>query len=526
MQYFFIVILLTLLSTQTYAQYYQNLTIANSRALALGNAVTADPPGLDSVHYNPAGLYRAVEGKSRVELHLVYGPTPTFEFDTQWTGEYPDTNLPNFGCDTQCLLENPEPLETQTYKVSEFNSYTPYSGKSSASSLLPRGGAGTHVDAWDAVVGSATYVALRSGYALEQGAPGSFPRRESSTVDIVLAAPGFAKKVTNNLTLGFSIPLHYYGTEIVTSLRIPNLYLSLVSDVIESLCQDPFSVEACADDGSSLPTYDQLLEVQFEAEDKITPSINLGFLWEPLPWLTVGGVYQSEVRHELKGDFEITYDDSLQKIIETGLLNILPNSPNELSANGTDVGEVTISQVLPEHFSLGVSLKVTPKLKMNIDYKKTQFSEWQDFVLEFDRPTYLSAITGLVSGGPENSSSTPRGFANGSNWALGFEYQLRDALKLRFGYEYRPNTIPKENRTFAFPLGSTKILATGVGYNLPGRFDVDFVYAKIDSKQNIPVGSSYVTEWNPTEIYAAYPGYNLENRISIQMAILAVGYNW
>src|SRR3990167_5404223 len=38
------------------AQLAQNLTIGSPKAMALGNAVTADFVGIDSVHYNPAAL--------------------------------------------------------------------------------------------------------------------------------------------------------------------------------------------------------------------------------------------------------------------------------------------------------------------------------------------------------------------------------------------------------------------------------------------------------------------------------------
>lgn len=34
----------------------QNLTIGNAKALALANAVAADPSAIDSTHFNPAGL--------------------------------------------------------------------------------------------------------------------------------------------------------------------------------------------------------------------------------------------------------------------------------------------------------------------------------------------------------------------------------------------------------------------------------------------------------------------------------------
>ncbi|MFZ5604982.1 MAG: hypothetical protein ACOY7J_21210, partial [Pseudomonadota bacterium] len=47
-----------LLAPPATAALVENLTMGNAKALALGNAVTADPPGIDSIHFNPAGLAR------------------------------------------------------------------------------------------------------------------------------------------------------------------------------------------------------------------------------------------------------------------------------------------------------------------------------------------------------------------------------------------------------------------------------------------------------------------------------------
>lgn len=61
-----------------------SLTIGNARTLSLGNAVTADPPGIDSIHFNPAGLAR-LQGR---QAHLkVVGAT--FGIDLTF-GEYND----------------------------------------------------------------------------------------------------------------------------------------------------------------------------------------------------------------------------------------------------------------------------------------------------------------------------------------------------------------------------------------------------------------------------------------------------
>ena len=48
-------ILLSGCSTVTFAQLGQNLSV-DIRSLSMGNAVTADPPGISAVHFNPAGL--------------------------------------------------------------------------------------------------------------------------------------------------------------------------------------------------------------------------------------------------------------------------------------------------------------------------------------------------------------------------------------------------------------------------------------------------------------------------------------
>src|ERR1700759_3599512 len=46
-----------LLAPQARAALTENIAVSPV-AMSMGNAVTADPPGLDSIHFNPAGLAR------------------------------------------------------------------------------------------------------------------------------------------------------------------------------------------------------------------------------------------------------------------------------------------------------------------------------------------------------------------------------------------------------------------------------------------------------------------------------------
>ena len=59
---------LALFSKSASAQFTDNLSLGNPKALALGHAVTADPPGIDSVHFNPAGLARLKGQQTEVKL--------------------------------------------------------------------------------------------------------------------------------------------------------------------------------------------------------------------------------------------------------------------------------------------------------------------------------------------------------------------------------------------------------------------------------------------------------------------------
>ena len=48
-------IILSGCSGAAFAQLGQNLSV-DIRSLTMGNAVTADPPGISAIHFNPAGL--------------------------------------------------------------------------------------------------------------------------------------------------------------------------------------------------------------------------------------------------------------------------------------------------------------------------------------------------------------------------------------------------------------------------------------------------------------------------------------
>src|SRR3990167_10972732 len=57
-----------LMAGNAQAQLANDLTIGNPKAMAMGNAVTADSTGIDAVHYNPAALTKLKGRQSTIKL--------------------------------------------------------------------------------------------------------------------------------------------------------------------------------------------------------------------------------------------------------------------------------------------------------------------------------------------------------------------------------------------------------------------------------------------------------------------------
>ena len=515
------ILLATIINAQVaFGQSYQNLSIGNAKALALANAVTADPPTIDSLHFNPAGLYNSVPKGKTYSIQAILSPKPELTIGTQWTGEYPDANLFINDCNTECVLNNEQGFEMQRHTIEGFPTYIPGKGESERKNVFPRGGfiyKGERL-----AFGIGPYVTFGAGLETPANEEISFPKRKLAAINLVMAAPGIAIKVNEQLTIGGSIPIHYLGVLDDSRLRLPNLAIALLSEGIESLC-DVGSIEVCTEDGESIPLYDEAIAIIIEGEDRFTPSFNLGFLWSPLAWLSVGGVYQSKVDHIVEGDFEIRYHPSFIKLFQTGLLSGLPNAPQleEIPDNYVERGKSQVVQSLPRHISLGLSAQVTSKLKFNFDIKRTDFSIIDIGITKFDRPTFLAALSEVVNGTEPFTTTKPIGYRDGWNFSQGIEYLWSHSLSLRLGYEWRESVIPEGSRIISSPLGDTKVMSFGFKYSFNHDFHLEFAAANISSYQYIPSGTSFSNSWDPGQLYVTHPGYNLETNLESNVFILS-----
>ena len=121
-------------------------------------------------------------------------------------------------------------------------------------------------------------------------------------------------------------------------------------------------------------------------EKELAFGFNMGFLWEPTPWLALGMVYQSPVSMDMEGDYQWVNGDGWNEFIKPLSDNAVAGFVlDTIGIKGQPISEGTASldMTYPEHISMGVSLQLTPRFKVNVDYKFKAWSEWESIPVEF-----------------------------------------------------------------------------------------------------------------------------------------------
>jgi long-chain fatty acid transport protein len=136
--------------------------------------------------------------------------------------------------------------------------------------------------------------------------------------------------------------------------------------------------------------------------------------------------------------------------------------------------DASLTLVLPETLSLGVSHQLSPRLQLLADATWTRWSRYDELVVNFDDNT--------------PTSRSEQNWHNTWRLAIGGNYRLNDKWLLRAGYAHDPTPIPDaEHRSPRIPgttrnwvgLGSRVTLKKGMdldlglAYALPQTYDID-----------------------------------------------------
>lgn len=524
---------LLFIATDCNAVLTDNLTIGNAKAIGLGHAVTADPPGIDAIHFNPAGLaelrgrqsqYKLISGDFSVVLEFgdYMEERQDLIDEKQADGNFPD------GFFTDSAKNTTSETEGATLML-------PFVGMTDIPVLLGVvGGASYSPPGSNFTFATGVYTPLAVGFNRADDDPGRFIGSRLSLFRLTYFAPTLAYRLSETLSLGAGINFSYSGVGLDLNFRGPHVGLISLAEIQQQWCdqQQAPPIDVC---GGQLPLYGELGELSVAVEDPLSLGINVGALWQPMPWLSVGAVYQSESDMNMEGEFTWNSSDSWVNFLEPIIADDLYQGASDfIGLLGWSLpqgkpnlhGKASLDMTMPEHFALGISLQITPSFKVNMDYKFTAWSAWPALPIEFSVPIDVLRLAEIVQ--PDVAARDkvvfPFGLEDSWNYAIGLEYQVNDQLSLRAGYEPRASSVPADSITPLLPVGDGTFYGVGMGYQLlrGGSWDIGLGYfaSEVDMKDG---ASRLGNSTDPTLlIYNPYPGTDITAKLSV--ILLEISY--
>lgn len=541
-------LVVALVSPAAMAQLATNIA-ADVRAMSLGNAVTADPPGISAIHFNPAGLAK-LEGR-RMDLQFL---AVDFALNSTFTAP-PGFNVFGFSDDpVVCSDPRNDGADTcrafrrGTSTVEGVSLYVPVldeiidlppgpvaGGPLPAFSIKPPGSKVTFANG--------VYAPMIAGFHRSDDDPGNFLGKRVALERITYLSPSFGWQINDRWSVGGSVGLSYQAISLEMDFRSPNELLGFARVLDEDICApfrgqsnlvlDIFLFGACgAEEG--LDPFESLAEMKMMMEQRMSPTYNLGVLWEPNDRFAWGLVWQSEAEMDLKGKYEINYAEPTRD-----LLNSIGRSPTgsiALAVLGmpsyigkTETGILSMDLTFPAHMQTGIKWRFLPRWKMNVDLGWTNFGKWSAFDVKFDRGVAAMGLARLLAPGiTQTSMRFPLGFQD--VWSLGFgmEWDFTDRLTLRMGYEPRASAIPEDRRSPMVPINEAKLYGLGLGYKWDKDSQVDVTASYITSEDSIPADSSCMANCTGIDnvVYNPYAGLDIQTSTQIMYFGLAYRTSW
>ncbi|HLV77224.1 MAG TPA: outer membrane protein transport protein [Marinobacter sp.] len=518
------------LSCGVQAQMTQNLTL-HPKALALGNAVTADPPGLMAIHYNPAGLTKLDGRQLEVNLLGIY-----MDIDADFIADEDYEIFGIKGLETDPLTgKQRDPVANTHSHANNVALYVPGYGivklppgpavaPSAAVSIKPPGSKLTFANAF--------YMPMAAGFTRDKDDPGRYQPQAAALQRTTYLSPTVGYEINDQWSVGAGIHLSHFGFAADQHMRAPNMLIG-VAEVL----QDAFNCESGDEPlqpwlalcGGNVGPWDDIGAMSLDLQETISPTYALGVIWEPTDWFRWGASYTSAADMNLKGRFEIQYTDdwsgfwqsvngSVLGAITSAILSLPSGAPRE-------AGNVTMDLVYPQHFQTGISVDVHPMLTLNADIGWTDFAQWDAFEFRFDRKLEFLSAARILS--PDNATPDslrlPLGFKSQWNWAFGAELHVSSRLDLRAGVEIRDSVIPDDQRSIMAPFGGANLYSVGLGYRWDKDTEIDLNLSYLHSIETIPADTSCnVNCDNITNIiYNPYADLTIKTSLRVVMAGLS-----
>jgi long-subunit fatty acid transport protein len=271
--------------------------------------------------------------------------------------------------------------------------------------------------------------------------------------------------------------------------------------------------------GGGIGPHEQIASVEALLRDDFSPNYNVGLLWEPWSWLSLGGVYQSPITAELGGRYRVDYSDQFQRMV-----NWFGSSPLLLEISGmldlptsgvpTQTGRVSGKLEFPQRVQGGIMLKPFRWLRLLTDIHWADWSVVDVDELHFDQDLQLLKIVKVLGyTGGNRTLVTERHWKDTWEPSYGIELRPLERVALRAGYQKRKSAVPDRFFDLLLRLPDVKLYTGGIGITLEDGTEIDLggVYM-VGRRYRIPNnGSVNLNSTDPFRpVYNPYAGLDYE----------------
>ena len=476
-----------------YAQAGVTDNVATSAtAMALGNAVTADPPGIESIHFNPAGLAR-LTGTHHIDAVFV----ATIRNPNRFVSA-PDIDIGGFKDD---------PINGTSSGPVRQAIAIPFLGIPKArlpGVLVPSMGVSYNAPGSRWTFGTMTYLsqAMSMDRTKDPNDPARFDGRLVHLQRLVYLSPSAAYKVSDTLRVGISVPIAYANFAINTDFRAPNKLLGTVGQLQKAVCPEgngtvidtlTFGLCGGGPEGMVNP-FKRAANIDFDMRSSFDPTLNIGVLWEPKPWFAFGLVYQGGTRTTYTGTYMFHSDPMLRSFVRGLNSSLLGPIVGAITGMPQDIpeyqyGNMTAKIPFPWRVQAGVKLMLTDYVQVNADVSYADWAQWNQLTFEFDQSIRLLEMARLFGYANSRQATFQMGFRNVVNYSFGTQFNLTKKLALRLGYEPRKSSIPGDRMSLLAPLPDTKLKSVGLRYRFDDGGEVSLTASQMKGTYNIPARS-------------------------------------
>lgn len=506
---------------QVEASFIESMAI-DPKAIALANTVTANPPGVGSIHYNPAGLSLLGDGNyiSMGAIPVLLMKTSKFEKDPA-SQEFHDFQ----GNVIHDPLAGKEGTNTSGLVYIPLLDTTIKSLAGPVFGLSHRNPGSKWTFAYSA------YAPYAGGWSCDdEGDPSIFGGKSVYIQHMIYAAPSVSYRINNNLSIGASFGLGQTAMGVNTDFRSPNEIVNItkiLGDATQGMSNPIFDLTVPMPlFGGGIGPYERIGTLSFDIRDDFSPNFNLGVLWEPYDWISLGLSYNSPIKASMSGKFNFRYSDQWQRMVawqgSTAIMQIVSmifDLPYQAVAEQT--GNVEVEMEWPQLINFGIKVKPIKRLSLMADLHWANWSSIKEDNIVFDQKVQVLQLAKFMGyGGGAYNMILKREFQDTLNWSVGFEYQVLDWLMLRGGYENRTSSGQDQYYDLMYALPTLHFFGAGLGVKWR-NIDLDLALGYLFNKSYVVKNGTSVN-MNSEQLGAGlnnpYRGLDYEQETNIYMA--------